>query len=701
MLRNALLLPAWLLLPGLEARSDDSIAADTVQAVKRAAVFLRVEVDGKEGSGSGFVVQREGDRALLITNHHVVAGTSNGPKPGPDFPALPTNTKVTVVFDSGTKAERSGQAEILAVDSRCDLAVLRVTGIKDLPEPIRYAEPPRLVETMAVWTFGFPFGQALSISKGQPSITVGKAFVSSLRHNDDGELVLVQIDGSLNPGHSGGPVVDSKGRLVGVAVATIKSSGIGFIIPAAEIGPLFEGRVGGGRVAFLPAPGGKLKARVELALVDPLHHVRSVRLHYVLAPKNEAEPKGKEPLDRRPGCKTIPLLMNKNVAVGELPVEGPAGGKMLVQAVWEVEGGKASCGLIGSHVIARNTDPGRPNEIGTRAGRTRVLGGGFGRDPYTDAAPEQALLVGLEVGLGKFFDIDVVHSVRAVFRAGDKESVGPQHGTNLTRVTRLVAKPGYAVGAMTVKTGANADGLSLTFMRINGDKLEPTDSYDSEWLGDPRPGRKTVLTGNGRPVVGIIGTRSKENNTGIGLLFDRKSQEDDPARPNPVKPSDRGKDPGDNSGGREFTPQNGQYTVRMPAGVRSRQRTRILTIKSHRVPIESAESTLNDGTNYLVASIGIPAVVMRQIPSGERFDTFRDILVKEVRGKVTGEKDLQQGDAAGKEYQIEGGHGAVRVQLYLKGGWVLYALVDGKSKDIVTSSEADAFFRTFKMLDKI
>ena len=103
----------------------------------------------------------------------------------------------------------------------------------------------------------------------------------------------------------------------------------------------------------------------------------------------------------------------------------------------------------------------------------------------------------------KFFNTDTVQAVRAVFRSGDKESLGPQHGTDLTRVTRLVAKPGYAIGAMTVKSGANADGLSVTFMRIKGDTLDPSDSYESEWVGDRRPGRKNVLKGNGRPVVGL------------------------------------------------------------------------------------------------------------------------------------------------------------------------------------------------------
>ena len=56
--------------------------------------------------------------------------------------------------------------------------------------------------------------------------------MSSLRNDSDGELSVVQIDGNLNPGNSGGPIVDTKGRLVGVAVATIRDGqGIGLVIP--------------------------------------------------------------------------------------------------------------------------------------------------------------------------------------------------------------------------------------------------------------------------------------------------------------------------------------------------------------------------------------------------------------------------------------------------------------------------------------
>ena len=151
--------------------------------------------------------------------------------------------------------------------------------------------------------------------------------------------------------------------------------------------------------------------------------------------------------------------------------------------------------------------------------RTRMVGGGFGKDLFEEAAPQGALLVGLEIGLGKFVNTDMVQAVRPIFRAGDKETLGQQQGTNLTNVIKVVAKPGYAVGAMNVKAGANADGLSITFMRIKGDRLDPADAYESPWVGDSAPGGRNILTGAGRLVVGIHGNKNKDNSTGIGLLF--------------------------------------------------------------------------------------------------------------------------------------------------------------------------------------
>jgi len=90
----------------------------------------------------------------------------------------------------------------------------------------------------------------------------------------------VQIDGALNPGNSGGPVVDADGRLVGVAVATIRGANIGLAIPAGELTKVFEGHVG--RIqAVTRKTGVNPEVEVEVAVIDPLGRVKDVAVHYL------------------------------------------------------------------------------------------------------------------------------------------------------------------------------------------------------------------------------------------------------------------------------------------------------------------------------------------------------------------------------------------------------------------------------------
>ena len=106
---------------------------------------------------------------------------------------------------------------------------------------------------------------------------------------------------------------------------------------------------------------------------------------------------------------------------------------------------------------------------------------------FREAGPEGSLLVGLEVGVGRFFDNPVVKSARPIFRTGDKDTTGEWHGPNggevVKEVVKVVAKPGYAVGKITVRSGLGIDGLSITFMKVVNGKLDPTDNYESEWVG--------------------------------------------------------------------------------------------------------------------------------------------------------------------------------------------------------------------------
>src|SRR5262249_25184990 len=141
----------------------------------------------------------------------------------------------TVVFFSGTKKEKVLKAEQVEVDFERRLAIFRVDNLSDLPKPIPHDPKLEILETMPIYLFGFPFGDLLSENKGTPTATVSKGSVSSLRQNARGELEFVQIDGDFNPGHSGAPVVDGKGRLVGIALGRLRGTRIGMAVPAQAV----------------------------------------------------------------------------------------------------------------------------------------------------------------------------------------------------------------------------------------------------------------------------------------------------------------------------------------------------------------------------------------------------------------------------------------------------------------------------------
>ena len=152
-------------------------------------------------------------------------------------------------------------------------------------------------------------------------------------------------------------------------------------------------------------------------------------------------------------------------------------------------------------------------------GKTEILGGAF--DPvFIDSAPEGGVLAGFEIGLGKFVNSDIVKAARPIYRVGDRDFLGKQRGTETNRVVTVVARPGYAVGALTAKAGLTVDGLSVTFMKVVNGRLDPTDAYESNWIGGKGGNQPVRLGGDGRLVVGMIGkSNTKKDMTGMGLLL--------------------------------------------------------------------------------------------------------------------------------------------------------------------------------------
>ncbi len=217
-----------------------SIAPEVLQSAIRATVYVKVDYDfGLElgtltGVGSGFFIDSGG---YLLTNHHVVHDEVEIPlKDGETLTLKAESRKLTIVVESGTEQEREIPASLVASNEERDLALLKVDFLaKDF---LRFDKVAPLNLGAPVWAIGFPFGGLLSADKleyadaqSNPEISLSSGMVASLRRDNDRKLKLVQTDAALNPGNSGGPLIDKNGLLAGIVSFGIGGGeGLGFAI---------------------------------------------------------------------------------------------------------------------------------------------------------------------------------------------------------------------------------------------------------------------------------------------------------------------------------------------------------------------------------------------------------------------------------------------------------------------------------------
>jgi len=140
---------------------------------------------------------------------------------------------------------------------------------------------------------------------------------------------------------------------------------------------------------------------------------------------------------------------------------------------------------------------------------TMPIGGGGGG--LYEAYRRNEKLVGLTVSEGNYFGHTVLTSVQAIFSGKGSPSPSDHFGTVGT-VRSIVAKPGYAIGALVGRSGDRVDGFKAIFMRDLGSRFDEADCYESEWVGGTGGG-ETTLSGHGEPITGIFG--------GAGLELDR------------------------------------------------------------------------------------------------------------------------------------------------------------------------------------
>ena len=196
------------------------LSTDMVRRCKAATALVEVR---SIGSGSSVCVSVDG---FFVTNRHVVAGAGLG-------------ENVRLVVEPGQKSQRVLEARIIKLDEDHDLALLKADAPPHLVT-IPLGTDDQLVETMPLAAFGYPFGRMLAADKGYPTVSVNTGTITALRRKG-GELSTIQLDASVNPGNSGGPVVDKQGNLIGIVVSGMLMARLNFAIPVSRVREFLSG----------------------------------------------------------------------------------------------------------------------------------------------------------------------------------------------------------------------------------------------------------------------------------------------------------------------------------------------------------------------------------------------------------------------------------------------------------------------------
>jgi S1-C subfamily serine protease len=221
-----------------------SVVVRVAELLRPAVVNLRSGRGRREGSGSGILFTPDG---FLLTNHHVVGGSE----------------RVRVRLGDG----REVGGRVVGNDPWTDLAVVQAEG-GGFPHAT-LGDSARLRVGQLVVAIGSPFGFESTVTAGVVS-ALGRTLRSITGHLVDN---VIQTDAALNPGNSGGPLVDSRGHVIGINTAIIQpAQGICFAIPinmAKDVLPqlLKHGRVVRGYLGLharnVPIPAA-LRRRFEL-----------------------------------------------------------------------------------------------------------------------------------------------------------------------------------------------------------------------------------------------------------------------------------------------------------------------------------------------------------------------------------------------------------------------------------------------------
>ena len=195
---------------------SDTTPSHIYDAAKNAVTYIVADTAQGQATGSGFVISKDG---LIVTNDHVVEGA----------------TRVQVKVGTNGKAQ---DATVVGADPSRDLALLKVDA-SNLPT-LSLGDSSSVGVGDPTYAIGNPFGLDHTLTTG-----IVSALQRSLQAPDGATISgAIQTDAALNPGNSGGPLLDSSGKVIGVnsQIQTGSSTGaeagnvgIGFAIPSSTV----------------------------------------------------------------------------------------------------------------------------------------------------------------------------------------------------------------------------------------------------------------------------------------------------------------------------------------------------------------------------------------------------------------------------------------------------------------------------------
>jgi S1-C subfamily serine protease len=264
----------------------------------------------EQTAGSGFVVDAR--RGLIVTASHVVAHARAGSASASEA------TSVTIVLDDGTRAD----VRVLGYDLFEDTALLRVKpeqlGLRTLR--MGHARSLRVGDSVAV--IGSPFENRASLSTGVVSQLDRQITAPGVCFPTTG---VVQTDAAVNPGNSGGPLLDAQGAVVGMVTAVNPAArgGVAYAVPIEAVHASYLALAAGRRIAY--AWLGVAAATLTPPLADALRiGIKHGALVQRLSPGGAAEQAG-----LRVGTQSVEVAgqaysrdADVIVAVGATPVEG-------------------------------------------------------------------------------------------------------------------------------------------------------------------------------------------------------------------------------------------------------------------------------------------------------------------------------------------------------------------------------------------